>query len=72
MEYFIYNTVANKKPKHKLPKMKYYYVKGICEKCGHHKKLTRHHIIPKSENGQDNPDNIMMLCIECHRREHEK
>lgn len=29
-------------------------------------KVTRHHILPKSRNGNDNPDNIWMLPREKH------
>ncbi|HFF3786519.1 HNH endonuclease [Enterobacter mori] len=32
--------------------------------------LEVHHIIPLSENGEDNVDNAIALCPNCHRQEH--
>lgn len=43
-----------------------------CEKCGECdiEKLTRHHKIPQSEGGSDLPENIIVLCEDCHNEEH--
>lgn len=42
-----------------------------CEKCG---RVTRcieeHHIVPRSEGGSDEPDNVQLLCPTCHRETH--
>lgn len=34
--------------------------------CGCTANLTVHHIIPRRENGSDDPDNLITLCIDCH------
>ena len=31
-----------------------------------YKRLSLHHIIPRSEDGSDEPENLIVLCIECH------
>jgi len=36
-----------------------------CQKCGK-KGQQRHHVIPKSMYGPDSPNNIILLCVECH------
>jgi 5-methylcytosine-specific restriction endonuclease McrA len=41
---------------------------GYCKVEG--QPLDRHHIIPRSEGGSDNPDNIVYLCSNCHRQAH--
>lgn len=42
---------------------------GLCGKAGIH----IHHIIYKSEdrNKIDDPENLILLCIECHQKVHE-
>ena len=35
-------------------------------------KLHVHHILPVSEGGGDEPENLMTLCVECHREIHRK
>ena len=39
---------------------------GECESCGSTEDLTCHHIKKQSEGGNDNPVNLVILCIECH------
>jgi HNH endonuclease len=42
-----------------------------CEDCGTERwKLHRHHIIPKSLGGLDDPSNIKCLCANCHEDRH--
>ncbi|MBO5083129.1 MAG: HNH endonuclease [Lachnospiraceae bacterium] len=37
-----------------------------CAICGSNDYLEVHHIIPKSENGTDDYDNLILLCACCH------
>jgi len=38
-----------------------------CERCGRTKgRLTMHHIMPRSEGGGDNVENLAALCRKCH------
>ena len=37
-----------------------------CPICGRIKANSPHHIIPRSEGGGDNPENITNLCKKCH------
>lgn len=37
-------------------------VEGRCDKCGCFGSMHRHHIIPKSAGGKDDPDNQILLC----------
>lgn len=44
--------------------------KGICTKCGEHFELAQmdgDHILPWSEGGKTEPDNLQMLCVPCNR-----
>lgn len=50
---------------------------GICERCGRpHNKMIVHHIIELTPENINNPDinlnwdNLELLCIDCHNREH--
>ncbi len=55
---------------------------GKCERCGGPPPFQFHHVKPTGLNGQgrgynrrvldvlNNPDAYVMLCEECHRREH--
>jgi 5-methylcytosine-specific restriction endonuclease McrA len=42
-----------------------------CVKCGCKDNLTLHHIIPLKNGGTNKYSNIMVLCVECHRKIHE-
>jgi len=45
--------------------------KYTCQLCG--KKNTQfqlHHIMPRSQNGKDHPDNLITLCSDCHAKVH--
>lgn len=51
----------------------------ICQRCNHHsgphaaesgRVLQTHHIVPKSEGGTDNGDNLTTLCLPCHGVQH--
>lgn len=42
-----------------------------CEKCGAFpKQIHGHHIIPLRKGGQNTPENMLLLCAECHTLEH--
>lgn len=42
---------------------------GECECCGDVKDITLHHLHYRSV-GAEEPDDLLALCWECHRREH--
>lgn len=39
-----------------------------CKQCGSTADLELDHIIPLSQGGRDNADNIQVLCQKCHRK----
>ena len=39
-----------------------------CEHCGTDKQLEVHHIVPLSEGGTNDLDNLVTLCKACHSR----
>jgi len=39
---------------------------GGCANCETTKHLTTHHIIPRSEGGDNHKSNLICLCRECH------
>lgn len=43
-----------------------------CRNCNEsdYRKLDIHHIIPKSKGGKDTLENLITLCVNCHRVEH--
>jgi len=41
-----------------------------CKKCGMENLLHIHHIIPLSESGTNDPENLITLCGHCHQIEH--
>jgi len=50
---------------------------GKCEKCGATTDLEVHHIIPLNGekrvwNVKNRPENLIVLCHECHKKEHSK
>ena len=45
--------------------VKEHEVTNSCIYCGSDEKLTLDHIIPKSRNGPDSPDNAVMVCKSC-------
>ena len=40
--------------------------------CGHAGFLELHHIVPRSEGGENRPENLVTLCASCHRLLHER
>jgi 5-methylcytosine-specific restriction endonuclease McrA len=42
-----------------------------CRHCNHRENLTPHHIIFKSQQGTDNFNNLITLCIQCHNAVHD-
>lgn len=46
---------------------------GLCSYCNQwSEKLTRDHIVPVSEGGTDDPDNIVPACQSCNSKKHAK
>lgn len=41
----------------------------ICELCGAKAEVS-HHIVERSDGGEDIPDNLMALCSKCHNKIH--
>lgn len=39
-----------------------------CWRCGARTNLMRCHIVPRSLGGEDAPDNLVVLCRECHEQ----
>ena len=45
----------------------------LCQKCGRNMGLSGlevHHIVPRSEGGTDDPQNLRTLCVPCHLKLH--
>lgn len=40
---------------------------GTCHRCGQRERLAVHHIVPLSQGGETNRDNLITLCFSCHR-----
>lgn len=38
-----------------------------CQKCGKYGKLDLHHIVPVAQKGQETVENLIALCVRCHR-----
>ncbi len=41
-----------------------------CEVCGYALSVDVHHLIPRSQNGKDDADNLAVLCPNHHREVH--
>lgn len=41
-----------------------------CEQCKSRKKVEKHHIVPLSMGGEDEPHNWQWLCRKCHVKAH--
>jgi len=44
---------------------------GFCQYCGSNNAVSAHHIIFKSQGGDDSLDNLICLCFDCHRAVHD-
>lgn len=42
----------------------------MCELCNRDIELTKHHLIPKSKNGDSDDSNYIYLCKDCHSQIH--
>ena len=40
--------------------------------CGRAHFLEVHHLVPRSEGGENRPENLVTLCASCHRLLHER
>lgn len=45
-------------------------MEGSCKRCGVVRWLHRHHIVPRSEGGSNDPSNIESICANCHEDAH--
>jgi 5-methylcytosine-specific restriction endonuclease McrA len=67
-----------KKPRLKLPFGEYLSLRDAvlkrdgwrCQKCGSLIRLEVHHLIKRSQLGDDVMDNLITLCVHCHRKCH--
>lgn len=73
-----YKSFYNSKEWKALSRWKFQDADGLCERC-RTKGIVRqgvdvHHIEPISENWERrlDPDNVMLLCKECHNEMHSK
>jgi RNA-directed DNA polymerase len=41
-----------------------------CQQCGCSENLEVHHIRPRSKLGDDTGENLIALCVDCHRAMH--
>jgi 5-methylcytosine-specific restriction endonuclease McrA len=41
-----------------------------CQDCGSVQMLEVHHVNPRSKLGHDASENLITLCVDCHRRRH--
>jgi 5-methylcytosine-specific restriction endonuclease McrA len=41
-----------------------------CQDCGTAEMLQVHHLNPRSNLGNDASDNLITLCVDCHKRRH--
>ena len=41
---------------------------GVCEGCGQASAIQMHHRKYRSRGGDTSPDNVLHLCLGCHRR----
>jgi len=41
-----------------------------CQSCGSQSNLQVHHVKPRSQLGHDALENLITLCVGCHRRQH--
>ena len=44
----------------------YHREKGCCAVCGSKDGLEEHHIVTRSKGGTGTPDNLILLCKDCH------
>lgn len=44
---------------------------GECPNCKQVRALERHRIIPGYQGGDYSPDNVVELCWDCHKKEHD-
>ena len=43
-----------------------------CQSCGNRRNLQVHHILPRSQSGDDTEENLTTLCSECHDQVHSR
>jgi 5-methylcytosine-specific restriction endonuclease McrA len=42
------------------------WTEGRCRVCKGNTRLTRHHLVPRSQSGGDVDANLVPLCVSCH------
>ena len=65
------NFVKPKKVKNKANLKKCINKQGKCLSCHSTDFLSAHHIIFRSEGGDDSVSNLITLCFDCHRKAHD-
>ena len=45
---------------------------SVCSKCGSLEKIEAHHINPIKNGGDNSRENLILLCHDCHKKEHHK
>lgn len=45
--------------------------KWRCRSCGYRQTLAAHHIVFRSQGGDDTSENLITLCTSCHRGVHD-
>jgi 5-methylcytosine-specific restriction endonuclease McrA len=44
---------------------------GLCEGCGKVQATQMHHRLYRSQGGDERPENLLHLCLECHQSAHQ-
>jgi 5-methylcytosine-specific restriction endonuclease McrA len=42
------------------------WTEGRCRLCGYRRSLARHHLVKRSQGGDDVDANLVPLCVACH------
>ena len=64
--HFALATTTSAPPTRTLAGLRPHQRLGVCQRCGRYGRVTVHHIIPLSQGGTDDPDNLLTLCPACH------
>jgi len=70
--------LRQKQPRIKLDAKEYVSVRTLvlerdgwhCQECGSTNNLQVHHLRPRSQLGSDIAQNLITLCVSCHRKWH--
>lgn len=71
MSFHLKRNTAEKKA-YRAAKVAMYKRDGYrCRSCNASESLTPHHIVFQSQQGSDELDNLVTLCVECHHAVHD-